>query len=226
MEYNLIRNNSASMALFMSTMPSKTESEREKYMQLHSLRGLKLAAWRIRFGGWPTWKIGGRNHAKDMYPIIEKMDIKSVCDVGCGYGDFCNWMIRKCDKVVGVDIGSIAAGSIIDNPKITFIDAEAKNIPLPDNCVEYVTSFDCLEHCLEEDVDDILQEFSRIASVGFIFSICYKQARQKSTKGNCLHMTVRSEKWWIKKISRFGEVKKVEKHLFCKLKKRSTEASC
>ena len=38
------------------------------------------------------------------------------------------------------------------------VDAMAHNIPLPDSSVEYITSFDCLEHCLPEDIDTIVDE--------------------------------------------------------------------
>ena len=158
-------------------------------------------------------KYGRRNLARkrNMYEIIKSMKINSICDVGCGEGQFCDWMTKRCSIVYGLDIASVEANKVVKNDKINYINAEARNIPLLDNSVEYVTCFDCLEHCLPKDINKILQEFYRIATKGFILSISYKQALRKGIKGENLHMTVRSEKWWIKQIKKICPSIKISK---------------
>mgnify|MGYP003657724502 CR=1 FL=1 len=81
----------------------------------------------------------------------------SILDVGCGMGVFVNEMNKKLKipNVYGLDIASVQTGKYHKNDNITWIDACAHDIPLEDNSVEYITSFDCLEHCLPEDVDTI-----------------------------------------------------------------------
>ena len=71
----------------------------------------------------------------------------------------------------------------------------------------FLTSFDCLEHCLPEDIDDILNEFNRISKKGFVLSISYVP----DSHGNLtLHMTVQEEEWWLNKISKYGEISRGE----------------
>ncbi|MBT8341608.1 MAG: DUF268 domain-containing protein, partial [Desulfatitalea sp.] len=129
--------------------------------------------------------------------------VQSLLDVGCGYGRFCHAATQFVPKVMGLDIASVASGNVIGNPAIEFIDGEAKRLPLPDHAVEWITSFDCLEHCLEEDIDTVLSEFDRVATKGFVLSISYDPDYLADVP---LHMTVKPEPWWLEKLSRFGEV--------------------
>lgn len=174
-------------------------NEKEKYFEIYS--GVIGEDYKTRHNegyGRGFWGYNAINFIKEQNP-------KSVCDVGCGYGRFCDAISEFVDEVYGVDIGSVATGNIIDNKKIKFIDSDAKKIPLPDNSVDWVTSFDCLEHCLPEDIDAILEEFNRIAKEGFVFSISYTN---DSHNGLVLHMTVEGEEWWLNKISKYGTIER------------------
>jgi len=146
---------------------------------------------------------GHNNWGENAYPHIEKIKPKSILDVGCGRGRFVNDMVNKFNipLIYGADIASVATGNHIENDKVNWLDCMAHSIPVPDNEVEYVVSFDCLEHCLEEDIDTIVNEFHRVASKGLILNISYKQAEERSAEGEVLHMTVKPESWWIEKFS-------------------------
>ena len=169
-------------------------NEKEKYLEIYSgVIGEDYKNVHNEGYGRGFWGENAINFIKELKP-------KSVCDVGCGYGRFCDKISEFVDEVYGVDIGSITTGNVIDNKKIKFIDSEAKKIPLDDNSIDWVTSFDCLEHCLPEYIDDILKEFNRISKKGFVFSISYVN---DSHNGLILHMTVQSEEWWINKISKY-----------------------
>ena len=174
-------------------------TEKEKYVEIYS--GAIGKNYKQRHGegyGRGFWGEGALEYFKNLNP-------KSVLDVGCGYGRFCNAVTEFTETVYGSDIASVATGNIIKNDKINYIDCEAKSIPLPDNSVEWVTSFDCLEHCLPEDIDSILEEFNRVATKGFIFSISYVG---DSHGGLNLHMTVKSEDWWLDKIKKYGRIQR------------------
>ncbi len=174
-------------------------NEKEKYIEIYSGEIGKNYEQRHGEGyGRGFWGEGIIKYVKSLQP-------KSVLDVGCGYGRFCNAITDFVDKVYGIDIGSVVTGNVIKNDKINFIDAEAKNIPLADGEVEWITSFDCLEHALPEDIDDIFKEFNRVATKGFILSISYVSDCHHSLN---LHMTVQPEEWWIEKISKYGEIKR------------------
>jgi ubiquinone/menaquinone biosynthesis C-methylase UbiE len=83
--------------------------------------------------------------------------------------------------------------------------APMHNVPLDDNCADFITAFDSLEHLLPEDVDLTFKEMHRIAksNAEFCFSICYRPSFYL-VKGQNLHPTVESEAWWKEKISAVG----------------------
>lgn len=142
---------------------------------------------------------------ENMLEALKGWNIASLLDVGCGYGNFCDAAALFVPSVFGLDIASVATGNVIHNPEITYLDGEAKELPLPDNAVEWITSFDCLEHCLEQDIDEILREFNRVAIKGFVLSISYAPCEMD---GMPLHMTVKPEAWWIDKLNKYGQVSK------------------
>lgn len=179
-------------------------TEKEKYISIYAGELSKFYN-KNDFDGINDGGYGRRCWGCGCFDYIKNKNIKSICDVGCGYGVFCNYIVDFVDDVYGIDIASVDTGNVIKNKNIKYISSEAKSISLPDKVVEYVTSFDCLEHCLPEDIEDILKEFDRISTKGFIFSISYDYC---SCAGVDLHMTVRSEDWWIERISKFGNVKK------------------
>lgn len=146
---------------------------------------------------------GHHNWGKGCYDYIEKNKPNSILDVGCGKGVFVNDMqqLLQVPNVYGLDIASIRTGKHIQNDKITWIDSQAHDIPLPDSSIEYITSFDCLEHVLTDDVATIVNEFYRVCTKGLILRIAYHQARERTLKGELLHMTVQSKNWWIDMFS-------------------------
>lgn len=147
---------------------------------------------------------GHGNHGKDSYGYIKGLNINSILDVGCGQGNFVNHMqqILEIPNVYGLDIASVRTKNHIQNDKITWIDSQAHIIPLESNSIEYITSFDCLEHVLEEDVDNIVDEFFRVSTKGLILKIAYRQAIERTLNGDILHMTVQPEEWWIHKFEK------------------------
>lgn len=156
-------------------------------------------------GTTSTPKVYGHNNwGAGIYSYIEKLQLDSILDMGCGQGVFVNDMVSKfnINNVYGADIASISTGKHIKNDSVTWIDCMAHDIPLKDNSVEYIVSFDCLEHCLTEDVENIVNEFDRVCSKGLILKIAYRQAQERSFNGEVLHMTVKPESWWIEQFSK------------------------
>ena len=147
---------------------------------------------------------GHKNWGSGVYDYIKKIKPNSILDVGCGKGVFVNDMVSKLNIpiVYGADIASVSTNNHIKNDKIIWLDCMAHNLDVGDNMVEYVVSFDCLEHCLEEDVDLIVDEFYRVAEKGLILRITYRQANERTLNGEVLHMTVKPESWWLDKFSK------------------------
>lgn len=177
----------------MSKLSDRQQLELEKYIDVFT------------HGTTATDGVYGHNNwGAGCYEYIKTLNVQSLLDIGCGKGVFVNDMseLFKIPNVYGLDIASIRLGKHIQNDKITWIDSQAHDIPLSDNSVEYITSFDCLEHVLEEDVDTIVNEFYRVCTKGLILRITYRQAYERSKNGEVLHMTVQPQEWWIEKFSR------------------------
>lgn len=158
---------------------------------------------------------GRVNHGKNIIPQILSVKPNSILDIGCGFGNFCNDVqMAGVEKVYGMDIASVKTGNVINNPNIKFIDGEAHHLPFDDNSIDVITSFDCLEHCLENDIDIIFSEINRVVKNRCVFSIAYKQSGE-NTNGVILHMTVKPETWWIEKLNKLFVVEKSDKYLIC-----------
>jgi ubiquinone/menaquinone biosynthesis C-methylase UbiE len=177
-------------------------SEKEKYVRMYAgdLRDKYVA---IDLRGKASGGYGRACWGENIIHYIKETNPGSICDVGCGYGVFCDKVSEFIPIVYGVDIASVITANTINNPKIKFIDGEAKSIPLEDKSVDWVTCFDCLEHCAEGDLDAIFKEFSRVSKKGFILSIAYIPDEPFGVK---LHLTVKPQEWWISKIQAYGKV--------------------
>lgn len=180
-------------------------NEKDKYLNIYSGEHARIYETQdipCKLGGG----YGRICWGEGMLELMKDWNVQSLLDVGCGYGSFCDAATLFVPRVYGLDIASVATGKVIDNSDITFMDGEAKDLPLPDKSVEWITSFDCLEHCLEEDIDQILSEFNRVAVKGFVLSISYEPCE---FEGVPLHMTVKPESWWMDKLGAYGNITKV-----------------
>lgn len=87
--------------------------------------------------------------------FLKLVDFKkgqSLLDVGCGTGHFSFWFHDLGFKVVGMDISTEmlkVARSKIKSEKIRFIQADACNLPFPDNSFDVVTLITVLEFLSE-----------------------------------------------------------------------------
>lgn len=171
--------------------------EKEKYIDIYS--GMLGQSYQNRHNekyGIGLWGTG-------VIDYIKQLNCNSLCDVGCGTGNFCNIISEYIPNVYGVDIASVITNNVIQTVKVQFLDGEAKSIPLENNSVDWITSFDCLEHCLPEDIDIIFNEFYRVSKKGLILSI---SDLHDSHDGVPLHMTVQPQEWWYEKIKKFGKL--------------------
>jgi ubiquinone/menaquinone biosynthesis C-methylase UbiE len=158
---------------------------------------------------------GRNNHGKYKFPYVLNLKPTSVLDIGCGFGNFCNDLQTSgIENVYGMDIASVKTGNVINNPKIQFIDGESHHIPFEDSTIDIITSFDCLEHCLENDIDVIFTEMNRVVKNRCVFSIAYRQSGE-DTQGVILHMTVKPKSWWIEKLNKLFVVEKSDNYLIC-----------
>ncbi len=104
--------------------------------------------------------------------IVKDLDLKdkAVLDLGCGYGWFC--LIaeeRGAKKVFGVEISDedlVTAKKYIKSKKIEFLIGSAIHIPLPDNSIDTIFSWEVIEHIPEKTERKMFQEVQRVLKPG------------------------------------------------------------
>ncbi len=89
---------------------------------------------------------------------------KDVLDLACGEGYGSDLLSRQAKSVVGVDVSAEAVEHARQRyggaPNLRFEPGDCANIPLPDDSVDLVVSFETLEHV--EAQEAMLAEFSRV----------------------------------------------------------------
>ena len=88
---------------------------------------------------------------------------KSVLDIACGEGYGSSLLARVAKSVVGVDIDSTTvnyASQSYFNENLKFLVGRCDSIPLPDQSVEVVTSFETIEH--HDKHEEMMLEIKRV----------------------------------------------------------------
>lgn len=155
------------------------------------------------------------------YDILKSYGIDTICDIGCGIGNFIYGAVERgiVSKAYGIDPASIAIHKLLEHDIIKkcpgaiangnlqlhdcveYIEGDASYINLDDNSVDAVTSFDCLEHVLPEDIDTSLKEMIRVSKKYLILSIGISSSKFYEGKHN--HPSLYKGNWWQDKLSQY-----------------------
>jgi ubiquinone/menaquinone biosynthesis C-methylase UbiE len=105
------------------------------------------------------------NRAEKLLQMVDIKENQSYLEVGCGNGSVCKYIAEKYPwSVTGVDVDpkqiQIAQESSRDVPNIRFVEADATNIPFPDNNFDIVLSFGTTHHI--HDWPKALSEIKRV----------------------------------------------------------------
>jgi 2-polyprenyl-3-methyl-5-hydroxy-6-metoxy-1,4-benzoquinol methylase len=104
--------------------------------------------------------------------IVKDKDIinKIVLDLGCGYGWFCLMAEeRGAKKIYGVEITEKdleTAKKYINSDIIEFKVGSSIEIPLPDNSIDTVISWEVIEHIPEDTEKKMFSEINRVLKPG------------------------------------------------------------
>ena len=132
--------------------------------------------------------------------FIKKNTITSALDIGCGKGGFCNVLKNYCSTVHGLDFAFKPDEKSI-NKGINFINGNAHEIPLPDKCVDLVTSFDFLEHVHPDYLDKTIEEMFRVGCKYMIHRIAGAPSRCYHDRVGQLHIIQEKyEPFWKKQV--------------------------
>ena len=88
---------------------------------------------------------------------------KNVLDIACGEGYGSHYLAQKAASVVGVDVDSATvehAQATYSHPGLRYSQGDCADIPLDDNSIDVVVSFETIEH--HERHDEMMQEIKRV----------------------------------------------------------------
>lgn len=128
-----------------------------------------------------TWSV----LTNQMLPeLIKSTNIKSgdrVLDIGCGPGNSSNIISETGAEVTGIDFSQkMVDVAIVNFPKITFQQANAENIPTPDNSFDVVIANYLVHHL--PDPEKVFSEIYRILKPNgrFAFAVWGPKEEQSS----------------------------------------------
>ena len=155
---------------------------------------------------------GNANHGKGSERWCK--GFASVLDVGGGFTSFaCDLGI---ERAAVVDISELPRQTQ-EARGVEFRRCAAHELPFADSAFELVTAFDVLEHVEPELLDASIASIFRVASRRVIISVGTRETH-KVIDGLSykLHETVESKAWWLRKLSKFGEILRADKFIVCK----------
>lgn len=96
---------------------------------------------------------------------LESTGDRTVCDIGCGKGDFSAIMSSKERKVIGVDFSEkmILLGKRKESDSVKFRLGEVTRLPLSDEEVDFSICVNVLHHVRPKDWENAIGEFCRIS---------------------------------------------------------------
>ena len=136
---------------------------------------------------------------------------KSVIDVGCGQGVLCNLASQRNAKVIGVDMSFTSLEVAKQGSKelgieqnISYIQADAEDLPFMDSMVDIVLSIGVLHHT--PNIQHGINEINRILKPnGEITIMLYR-------RGNPKWWLTRSIRFFSKFIKKFSSKKRISKN--------------
>jgi ubiquinone/menaquinone biosynthesis C-methylase UbiE len=98
---------------------------------------------------------------------------KSVLDIASGEGYGSALLAKAASSVIGVDIDNISIeyskSQYSHHKNLEFLQGSCESIPLPDNSVDVVTSFETIEH--HDKHEEMMQEIKRVLKPGGLLII-------------------------------------------------------
>ena len=127
--------------------------------------------------------------------IIEKYNIKSVIDVGCGMGFSMIEFMKYCDEVVGIDGSPYSLSNSPVKENIFCHDYTIGELETEDR-YDLCWSCEFVEHVDEEYRDNFLSTFSFAKYVAMTFA-------EPGQPGHH-HVNCQPKEYWIEHMERFG----------------------
>ena len=137
----------------------------------------------------------------DIITMLQKQQVKTVCDAGCGCGIYCAKLLQYDFLVFGFDVSEDAVQIAKRNaPEAELKTADIRMTGYDSDSFEAVISRDVLDHMTKENAQLALRELCRIVKPGgiVIFTLDFpdeeyeKEPHEKNTDGDFVYT---SGKW-------------------------------
>lgn len=128
--------------------------------------------------------------------IVELMPA-SVCEVGCGRGEFVRWIAThtSCRCAVGID--PVYQPTWPNGPGFEFYQGGFGNWPRGYINLDWMMSFDVLEHIAEDRIEDAIREMDSRCRIGQFHAICnMSDTAEIDGETVQLHLIRQPAQWW------------------------------
>jgi len=131
---------------------------------------------------------------------LEELDITSILDIGTGQGQMCDLFRKKGYKNIhGLDF-AIKPLPELYHEDITYIEANAHEIPLEDNSIDLITSFDFLEHVHPDYLEKTILEMFRVGKKYMIHKIAGGPSKCHHGQVGQLHLIQEERDFWMEEV--------------------------
>ena len=94
-----------------------------------------------------------------------------ILDLCCGAGQTTKFLVKKSDRVTGLDISPVALARAKQNvPQAKYVEGLAQALPLPDNQFDLVHTSAALHEMTTQELEQIFKEVYRVLKPGGIFT--------------------------------------------------------
>lgn len=174
--------------------PEYRQKEIDKYIWLFEKPRPKYHGRSVSYGNLPPWR---QAILEGYYSKVRKAGGSKVLDVGCGRGESIGIGSKLGIQVTGAEV----VPKLCADSSVTLVPG-AHDLPFKDNSFDALSCLDVLEHIPEQDVDLVFKELARVAPGAVIGISRRESAWRRDEKPFVLHITVKSEQWWMEKLAK------------------------
>ena len=117
--------------------------------------------------------VGGEARFRQL--ALQELDISSdteILDLCCGAGQTTKFLVAKSDQVTGLDASTVALTRAAKKvPQAKYVEGLAQDMPLADNQFDVVHTSSALHEMTPQELEQILQEVSRVLKPGGILTL-------------------------------------------------------
>ena len=170
-------------------MDNLTTSETMKYRKVY------------REGVYPPEASVGAGVVPIAWGWMRGLGCRTATDYGCGHGRATRWLRsqEECDAAWGIDLIRTTEMKADDH----FVQGPLWHPPdrIPET--DFAFSADVLEHLPTEKVGHALTWMASLTRIGGWFQIATIPDEKGKEVGETLHLTVKDERWWYRKVSQY-----------------------